>query len=48
MKFLYPPRATSIDPDEAAGLIPAHLVLQMNSTSLMNEAVPLTLSRENL
>lgn len=28
MKFEYPPGATPIDPDEAAGLIPAHLTLQ--------------------
>jgi Fic-DOC domain mobile mystery protein B len=28
MKFEYPPSATPIDPDEAAGLIPAHLTLQ--------------------
>lgn len=28
MKFEYPPGATPIDPDEASGLIPAHLTLQ--------------------
>jgi Fic-DOC domain mobile mystery protein B len=28
MKFEYPPGATPIDPDEAAGLIPSHLTLQ--------------------
>jgi Fic-DOC domain mobile mystery protein B len=28
MKFEYPPGATPIDPDEAAGLIPKHLTLQ--------------------
>lgn len=28
MKFDYPPGATPIDPDEAAGLIPTHLTLQ--------------------
>lgn len=28
MKFEYAPSATPIDPDEAAGLIPAHLTLQ--------------------
>ncbi len=28
MKFEYPPGATPIDPDEATGLIPAHLTLQ--------------------
>ena len=28
MKLVYPPGATPIDPDEAAGLIPSHLTLQ--------------------
>lgn len=28
MKFEYPPGATPIDPDEAAGLIPSHITLQ--------------------
>ena len=28
MKFEYPAGATPIDPDEAAGLIPAHVTLQ--------------------
>lgn len=28
MKFVYPPGATPIDPDEAAGLIPSHVTLQ--------------------
>ncbi len=28
MKFTYPPGATPIDPDEAAGLIPSHITLQ--------------------
>lgn len=28
MKFEYPPGATPIDPDEAHGLIPAHLTVQ--------------------
>jgi hypothetical protein len=28
MKFEYPPGATPIDPDEAGGLIPAHVRLQ--------------------
>ena len=28
MKLEYPPGATPIDPDEAAGLIPSHLTLQ--------------------
>lgn len=28
MKFQYAPGATPIDPEEAAGLIPAHLTLQ--------------------
>lgn len=28
MKFIYPPGATPIDPNEAAGLIPSHISLQ--------------------
>lgn len=28
VKFVYPPGATPIDPDEASGLIPSHLTLQ--------------------
>jgi fido (protein-threonine AMPylation protein) len=28
MRFVYPPGATPLDPDEAEGLIPAHITLQ--------------------
>ena len=45
MIFEYPAGATPIDPDEAAGLIPAHVTLQ--PVSLMNMKEPIFLQRPN-
>ena len=38
MEFFYPPGATPLDPDEAAGLIPIHITTQsdLNAWEQMN------------